>query len=182
MKINLSFLQSRLPPLQELLLVLGGCAFIIYLWAIFNLLYILPAWLQRMSAGELLGGISYVLAFALFESLLVWGLLVLAAFLLPGRWLRAHFATQTMTLVLVTAIWSIAAYLNYGAIATNLRLMLVWMGSYLPVTLLFTYLATRSKRWQAIWLTILQKAALLGGFYATLGLLGFLIILLRNIL
>ena len=175
------FLRDRLPPRQDVLLVLGGCAFIVYLWAIFNLLYTLPTWLRRLTTSELLGVISYVLAFALFESLLVWGGLVVTAFVLPGRWLRAHFVPQAMSVVLVTAVWSIAAYLNYGAIATNLWLMSGWMGSYLAAVLLCAYLSARSGRVDAAWRAVLQKAAVPGGLYAALGVLSLLVILLRNI-
>jgi hypothetical protein len=83
-------------------------AFPIHIWAIINILILLPAWMLRLTSWELAGVISYPLLAALIESLIVWFVLLLFAIILPGRWFGYKFASLASAFGWVLAGWAVA--------------------------------------------------------------------------
>lgn len=104
---GLSNLRSRLPSRHDSFLVLAVTTAPIYLWALLNFLREVPGYILRADLGFIVAVLSYVLASCLVESLVVTGIVVLLAIILPRRFLLDCFVPQAMILVLIPAIWAI---------------------------------------------------------------------------
>jgi hypothetical protein len=63
----------------------------IYGWTIYWFLWNFPSWIYYLSFFEILSVAAYALAANLLESLILLGIPVLAAFLLPVRWFSERF-------------------------------------------------------------------------------------------
>jgi hypothetical protein len=166
-----------------MVLMFGVCAFPVHVWAIVNLLRELPAWLLRLSIWELIGVISYVLVFALVESVaFLVALLVLAA-LLPAKLLRDRFVAVGTMLVVITTAWAIAAHYNADAIRLwGLRQFALWGALYLVSVLVGWALVYRFKRLQGIVVAVAERLVVLSAAYVVLDLLGVGIVVLRNVI
>lgn len=174
-------LHDHLPPNEDLLLVFGNCAFIIHLWALYNLFYILPSWVLRMNLNDLIGAISYVLVFALLESIILWGALTLTASILPPKWFRNYFLVQSATLILLTTIFALILHFSYAVIATNIRFLIGMICIYLVVVVVNLLIVRKSQRVEKIWRKILQKTIVPAVLYLPFDLIGLAIIIFRNI-
>ncbi len=174
-------IRHRLPSSADMLLVFGGCAFGIHLWALFNLFYILPGWLLRMDVGELVGAIAYVLSFSLLESLVVWAGLTLAAVFLPQGWLGKHFLAKSMSLFLITTLFAIIFQFNYALLATNRIVLAGAVFLYLVLAVGLNRIAGRSPALENTWRKALQMAIVPSAIYVVFDLLGVLVISYRNI-
>lgn len=97
---------------HEILQVFVICSFPVHIWSIYNLLDEVPGWILRLSAWELTGAIGYVLAFTLFESVVVFLGVMLLGVMLPSRWLRNKFVPLASVVVLLASIGSISLYLR----------------------------------------------------------------------
>jgi len=177
----LNAIQKRTPAKEDRYLVFVGVAFAVHIWAYINVLDAVPAWVLRMSAFELIGVVSYVLAFALMESLVVWGGLVLLAVILPAALLRRHFLAQATSLMLVAAGWSVALHYNYGEFVMNRQYALLWAGAFL-VTMLAAYLAAgRIQKIDTSFRWLLSKIDILTFLYLSLDVIAVVVIIIRNI-
>ena len=103
----MSFIQRRLPRVEEILDVLGVSVFVLFSWSLRGFLYNLPSFLHSLSVGAILGILCYMMAFALLESLLLVCCLLLISIVLPGKWYRDGFAYKGFLTILVISITSI---------------------------------------------------------------------------
>lgn len=109
---------DRLPTRQETLQIFAVIIFTVHVWSILNFLYITPALINRLTPAEFLGVLSYVLLFALLESVVVLAVLLLLAVVLPRRWLREKIVVRGALLVIISAVWMIPLY--YSAVVIPL--------------------------------------------------------------
>ncbi len=154
----------------------------VFVWAILSYLDALPGLVLSFTVWDVIGTASYTLAFALLESLILLVLLVLLAFILPGRLLRNHFEAVGSMLVLITAVW---------VMVTNwLRLNPAhWMNAgHLPLWVLYLLsivvpglLTARSNRLERAVQAVIRRSAVLAYVYVALGCLGMAVVLLRNL-
>lgn len=172
---------NRLPQNEDLLLVFGSGVFIIHLWALYNLFYILPAWILRMNIHDLIGAISYVLVFALLESTVLWGTLTLAAIILPPTWFRDYFLVQGASLILLTTIFAMILHFSYALVATNNQALVGIIIVFLILTLFALIVIRKSQRVEKVWRKILQMTIVPAFFYIPFDLIGLVVIILRNI-
>jgi hypothetical protein len=83
------------------------CAFPLHLWTLF-LAFRDISWLwERTNLFDAIGSLSYGLVFAFLESLLVFGITVLAGYLISNRWNEEKRIILLGTFVWVLALWSI---------------------------------------------------------------------------
>jgi hypothetical protein len=83
------------------------CAFPLHLWTLF-LAFRDISWLwERTNLFDAIGSLSYGLVFAFLESLLVFGITVLAGYLISNRWSEEKRIILLGTFVWVLALWSI---------------------------------------------------------------------------
>lgn len=167
---------------KSLLSLFAVCAIPIYIWSIYNLLHEVPAWVLRMSVWDLVGIIAYVQAFTLFESFVVFLFLFLLSMITPLRRNENRFLAQiTLAFSLISAL-IIVAHFNYNIIS-------MWgMKEFLPVLLLsFTLIGgsilivKRFRKLEEVILKILERLVVLSILYIFSGLIGVMIIIIRNI-
>ena len=173
-------LRQKFPPKDDLLLVFGGCAFIIHLWALFNLFYTLPAWALRLKLTELSGAVAYVLGFALLETVFVWSMFTCAAILLPNAWLRESYLTQSTALLLLTTVLAIVLHLNYATLAVNLKLLAGVLILYLFLALGLYFWIRHAHPKDTIWRKALQMTSVPAALYIFLDLAAVVLIVIRN--
>jgi hypothetical protein len=166
----------------DILLSFGAIAFPVHVWAIVNILFILPAWLLRLSIWELAGGISYPLVDALLESAVLWIGLLALSFVLPRKWLANKFVALSSVLVWLLCAWAALVQFNFS-------LILQWgIEQMLPVLLgvvfsfgLVYWLVQRYGRLEG-WIKMLtQKLAVLTYIYMIFDILGVVVVILRNL-
>jgi hypothetical protein len=131
--------------------------------------------------------LAYVLAFALVESLLVIGLLLLLSFLLPPRYLRDHFKTQGSLMAIIFGVMAILAhkYLSitypwshrqiivYSTLAVSAVVFLALVISYISVR--------RSARFEKLIVGLAERVSIFFYIYIPLGILSLIVIGIRNI-
>ena len=166
----------------DLSLSFGAIAFPVHVWAIINILFVLPAWLLRLSIGELAGCISYPLLDALLESCVLWILFVGISFVLPRKWLADKFVALSSILVWLLAAWAALVQFNFSHI-------LQWgpeqtiPGSLLVVFSLglVYWLVQRYGRLESWIKRLVQGLAVVSYIYIVFDLLGLFVVILRNL-
>ncbi|MBK5108341.1 MAG: hypothetical protein JJE12_09420 [Anaerolineales bacterium] len=96
-----SSIEDRFPSRKEALLVMSACIFPIHIWITIVFLYNFPSLILRANIWQILGVLAFALIFAFFESLVLFGFLVLLAALLPRRFFRERFVYLGTLLALV---------------------------------------------------------------------------------
>lgn len=174
--------KKRLPAKRQLVYLFLLCAFLSNAWALYNATQEFPAWLLRLSLGEIVAVVSYTMVYALLDALLMFVGLVLASMILPGRWLRDHFLAAGSVVALVTAVWLII-FNFYPAIfeERSVTLLGLWGGSYLIVLALLYLWVLRSDKARAAVARFVERLALLSGVYLVITAISIIVILVRNI-
>ena len=113
----MTVLSERMPPKNELFLVLAACIFPIHVWISLVLLYKFPSLILKANIGQILGVFAYTLVFTLFESLLFFGFLILIAVALPAQYFRSRFVHRGTLIALSLAVF--ALILNFWILADN---------------------------------------------------------------
>jgi hypothetical protein len=138
-------LRQRTPSWAQLASVFAVIVLILYTWTILWFLWKLPSWLYFLNAGEILMALAYSLATNLAESLVVFAVPVLLAFLLPRKWFSDAFVARGATLAI--AALGFLIYLAYqfqdkGSYPASLVNPLL-IASSLAIGLLLVFLAGR---------------------------------------
>ncbi len=190
MKSLLHLFEARLPVRRDVLLVFGVVLFAVFGWSIRGFLYKLPAFSLYFGLGANLAVLSYMLAFALLESLIVTAVLTLAASLLPSGWLKAGFAYKSFLIILVSTIAIILfeAYYRSDFLKDILAgytymfppFLVGLFGSVLALTGLL-WLFHRYQRLQRYAIYAVEQISLFTYIYVPLGLIGLVVVMLRNL-
>lgn len=132
----------------------------------------------------------YMMAFALLECVLVTGFLVIVSMILPSGWLRQGFAYKGFLVILVTAIGMIE-YQNYYTIdfVGNMMhnsysfLQPILIGLLISIAALggLLVLFGRVERLQKLLVALVERFKIFNYVYLPLGLLGFVVVLVRNL-
>ncbi len=175
-------LRNRFPSRAETFQVFTACAVPVFVWAILAYLDAVPGFILRLSIWDIIGSISYVLAFALIESVLFLLPFVIIAFILPGRLFRDHFGALGSVLALITAAW--AMHLNYDRLYFNTLTddqIHTGLVLYLLSIAVAILLILRIKPLERLVRAIMDRATILAYVYVGFALAGILIVLIRNI-
>lgn len=174
------FNSRRLSP-GDLSQSFGAIAFPVHVWAIINILAILPVWLLRASIWELAGVISYPLVDALLESCILWIGLVILGFILPKKWLADKFVVLSSVLVWLLAAWAALAQFFYDSLL-QWGLTQILPGLVLVVLSfgLVYWLVQRRGRLEGWIKRLTQGLAVLTYFYVIFDLLGLAVVIIRN--
>jgi len=135
-----------------------------------------------MDTWTLAGTIAYTQAFALIESLLVMGLMVLMAIILPGKWYKERFVAQSSVAIILAAIASVLAHL-YGQDWSmwNTRGFLTWLGILFCLILVASFLVARFKWLERGLEALAERLLILSSVYIAIGLVSLILVLIRNI-
>jgi len=182
-----SRLWDRFPHRQDVAYVFGGVVFIVYVWAVRGFLYQFSSLRLYHNLGDILAVFCYLMAFALLESLLITGILLLIGFLLPRQWFKEGFAVKGFLAVLVSgsAMVKLQGYLYsqqmhnyqmpssttlYGGAVIGFVLLLILIFLVQKVTVIRNLLLAFEERLQ-VFIYV----------FVPLGILGLFVIFFRNI-
>ncbi len=179
-------LKSKLPTGQEVLPVFSIIIFFVFTWTLYTMFYYLPSWIGDMYTRDILILSTYVFAFALLESLIVLGGMVVVSLLLPARFFKDKFVAQGGFLAVLI---SLAAYLIHPKLgdAIPLRLLhlvqisiIALVGTVILIVLL-SFLFDRLPGLTRIVNAIAEGMTIFAYIYLPLGLLSLFVVLLRII-
>jgi hypothetical protein len=167
--------------------VLAVTAFPIYVWAILNFLRDVPNLLLKLNTWAVVSVLAYVLVFALLESLVVFIIFLVLSILLPAGWLRQQLVVRATIINICTALWSMVAHFLIDTTDIDLSLSffipfgfgVILYGLVLGGLL---FLAHRRQRISALITAFAERLVVLSYLYMFLGVLGLLIIILRNVI
>jgi hypothetical protein len=137
------------------------------------------------SLGEIFGVFSYLMAFALLESLSVMAILILIGVILPEKWFREGFAYKGFITVLVIGIAAIR--LHYYLSPWNLVLPpihAIYAGAVVTMVLLISFMLffQNMPKLQKYVILAQERLQVFIYIYIPLGILGLAGVLLRNLL
>jgi len=135
-----------------------------------------------MNVWEMLSISSYALTISLIESSLVCLLFVLIGAILPFRYFREKFVSHTTVIVMLSALWAVAAQQNY-VIVYNWTFVerLPWIIAYLSSLLIVYGLTQFSDGYASLVTRMVQRISVLATLYILLGVVGLLVVVVRNI-
>ena len=178
------FIKRRLPERSEIYAVLGVVVFVVHSWSVRGFLHEVPSFILYFKPGQILAVFAYMMAFALFESLLVTLGLSLLAFFLPVKWFKNGFIYKSFLTVLLGAVamlWleNTIMSLNNKFPPRDLLLTVagVTFGAWVLLLLMFNFL----KPLQKAVLFISDRIGVLAYLYVPLGIVGFVVVLIRNL-
>jgi hypothetical protein len=171
---------------EDILLVLSTCVFSVYLWAFYNLFYQIPGFLHRLTLFETIGAASYILLFALFESiiffLVIFIFFFLASLVIPKRLWGEHFAAIGGLLAVMLAAVAMTSQVIYDAIIElSKRQTALYIAGLIILFLVLYLLVLRFPKFEKAIRTVFSRISILSIIYAALGLISLLIVIIRNI-
>lgn len=179
-------LKARLPTRQEALAVFSVIVFIVFSWTLYRVIWWVPSWLEYLSIWSILIILAYVLAFALFESLAVFSLIVFLGLLFPKKYFKDQFIVQGSAL---SALLGVVAFLVQRKISLIYRLEL-WQTLTYPALILIGVIALvpiisivlkRINLLSRLALVIAERMTIFAYLYVPLGLIGALVVIARNL-
>lgn len=175
-------LKNRLPASKDAFTVFSFVIFIVTSWCVYVSLPNLTSYLYHFNIIEILSIFFYLMAFALFESVLVTFVLIVIGFVLPSQWFSQGFAYKAPVplLVVAVALMRLQESLSSG----NIPPLRVFAGSVAVVLFLCAVLVFffhRVRRLQTIMKIALERFELFTFIYVPLGLIGIVVMLIRNI-
>lgn len=180
-------LWDRFPHRQDIAYVFSGVVFIVYAWAIRGFFFQFSSLRLYHNLGDILAVFCYLMAFALLESLLIFGILLLIGFLLPQRWFKEGFAVKGFLAILVASslMIKLQSYLysqqtnDYQMPSSTTISGGAVVGFFL---LLLLILLVQKVTWvRNLLLAFEERLQVFLYVFIPLGILGFIVVFLRNI-
>ena len=177
---------AKLPSRQEALAVFSVIVFIVFSWTLYRVFWWLPSWLEYLSIWGILIIVAYVLAFALFESLAVFSLVIILGLLFPRKYFKDQFIVQGSAL---SATLGMVAFLVQRKVSLIYKLEL-WQTLAYPtliltgVILLVPIISLIFKRFNLLSRLVLaaaERMTIFAYLYVPLGLIGMLVVIARNL-
>jgi hypothetical protein len=183
--MDLNFFRKRLPEKNEVFTVLGIVVFVVYSWSIWGFLREVPSFLLFFKLGQILAIFLYMMGFALLECLLVMIGLGLMSLVMPVRWFKDGFVYKSFITVVLGAV----VILSFGNTLMSLNndfppleLILKSVSIAIAACALLLTLFHYVKPLQKAVLFIADRIGVMAYFYIPLGVLGMIVVLIRNLL
>ena len=181
---NLTRIDVHFPKWQEVLYVFGVVVFLVYSWAVRGFFYQLSSLRLYHTIGEILAVFSYVMAFALLESILVISGLVFLGIVLPQKWLRDGFAYKGFVVALVMGVAMIGLHyymfsLRYAM--PPLGILFSGFGAAIILLVVLILISQNNARLQSFLLSMAERVQIFLYLYIPLGLVGLAVVFLRNL-
>jgi hypothetical protein len=166
--------------------VFSVIVFIVFSWTLYRTFWWVPSWLEYLSVWSILIIVAYVLAFALFESLALMGLIVVLSLLLPKRTFKDQFILQGSALC---AALGLGAFLIQRKVSLIYRLEL-WQTVAYPLLILagtiglvfiFSFLFKRIRFLARLGQAVAERMTVFAYLYIPMGLVGWLVVVVRNL-
>jgi hypothetical protein len=177
----MTFLKKRLPQWQEVVQVLGTTVFLVFGKSLYNFFYRFPSFIFSHSLGAIVGILSYMLSFALLESLLVVALMIILCVILPQKWLNNGFAYKGSLAVLVLALAMIRLDHLANDEIPNLDVLYHGFARRTLAALVSVLLLVFIPPLRKLLKEIVERMQIFAYVYVTLGIIGLVIIIFRNL-
>jgi hypothetical protein len=161
----------------EMLMLIGVTAVPVNIWTVLTTMEWVPSWVLSNTSWDLIGSLSYPLAFALVEILTIFLPLVFLRLALPEKWMRDKFLSFGFLYVLEFTIFVLLLQ-NNDALFWQKRLLLLGFVGGLVLIFLLVYFIPFVKK---ICDFLADRFAILGFFLMVFNLLAVVIVLIRNI-
>ena len=180
-------LKSKLPSRQEVLPVFSVIVFIVFTWALYRMFFQVPSLLFYMHVWDVLIISAYVLAFALFESMVILGLLLIFSLVFPAKYFKDNFVAQGSTVVLMISMGAVALQrkmkIMYRLDGWELILYpFVILAAIVFVVFASSYIYDHFKILPRIINTVAERMIVFVLLYVPLSILGLLLVFVRNII
>jgi len=162
---------------DDLILLFVYTTFPIHVWTIVNMLKDVPSWALYMRYWELVSTVAYTLAFAFFETLIVFMPILLIGLLVPKRWVSNIFVPWAGLMLVEGAVAAIAfqeVILTFGPMKMTLALILLAMA-------FSTVVVIWSQKLREIVRVVAQRLIILSFLYIFFDLIGLVIVIVRNV-
>jgi len=182
---------NRLPFKAEILSVFNVVLFVVFGWSVRGFLFVLPSFLLYFQLGDIIAILFYMLGFALIESLVLTGGLVIGSMLLPANWFKIGFSYKGFLIIFVATIGLIyyQGYYKYGFFETLIKndystLRPLFIGLIVGVTILvgLLWLFNDKFRLRNYLMVFIEQFGVFAYIYIPLGVIGVLVVVVRNIL
>ena len=182
---------NRLPFKAEILSVFNVVLFVVFGWSVRGFLFVLPSFLLYFQLGDIIAILLYMLGFALIESLVLTGGLVIGSMLLPANWFKIGFSYKGFLIIFVATIGLIyyQGYYKYGFFETLIKndystLRPLFIGLIVGVTILvgLLWLFNDKFRLRNYLMVFIEQFGVFAYIYIPLGVIGVLVVVVRNIL
>ena len=179
-------LRARLPSKQEVGPVFSTIVFIVFTWTLYRMFYQVPSWLYYMSVWSVLVIAAYVLAFALFESIVILGLMLFFSLVFPARHFKDKFVPQGFTIAVVMGG---GAYLLQRKINVIYKLngweLIIYPIIVLIVALIliltFSFVFDHFRTIKRLVNAVAERLTVFSYIYVPLSLVSLVVVLVRNI-
>jgi type IV secretory pathway TrbD component len=150
-------------------------------FAVVSFLNELPSLLLQLSLWDLVGAAAYTFMFALFESLglflVVFVLTVLVRVLVPRLRTRNFVLLGTLCVLIVMSSGLLVVILGLNQSSLWFQ---VGMGLLVVGTLI--YFVLRYPRFARVWVDLVERISIFGGFYTFLGFSSLIVVFVRNVI
>lgn len=177
----MGFFQQRLPHRREILYTFGTSVFVIFSWSLRGFFDHLPSFLQNQKPAVVFAIFCYMMAFALLESLLLTGSFLLASIILPGNWFKEGFAYKSFLIILIITVTSIRLQLSLKKDWPSKEALLPGFGIAILVLILLIVLAYFFTPLQKLLLDVQDRMQIFLYIYIPIGILGILVVFIRNL-
>ena len=186
MAVTNDTVRLRLPTKTDTWMLFLFCVFPLHLRAYLAFFYALPSYLLQMDIWDITGVLSYVLLFALIESVLFLAYILFINIALPKRLFRQHFLAQGVLFMAASFIWiiplhyqqSIVDRLSYN-MTMYYSLVSIWLISFLLFIVGFSILLRRNDKLERAIIALGEKTAPLSMIYLALDMLALLVVITR---
>ena len=180
----LTFFRKRLPERSEIYAVLGVVVFVVFGWSVRGFLHEVPSFIHYFKIGQILAIFAYMMGFALLESLLVTLGLGLLSLSLPASWFKNGFVYKSFLTVMlggVAMLWLENTVMSWNNKFPPVELLLTFVGVTVGVWVVVLLLFHFIKPLQRALLFIADRIGVMAYLYVPLGLLGLVVVLIRNL-
>ncbi len=153
------------------------CAFPIHLWTIVNMLRDVPSWLHYMKTVEIIGSVAYTLTFALFETMIVFVIVLVVGMVLPKRWVPYTFVPLSSVMLIELAIMA-GIFQHFILQYLPKRLLLV---SFLMILGLTVLTIPKFSKIAVLTRSLAERFAVLTVLYVLFDFVGLIIVIARNV-
>ena len=181
-----SAIGRRIPDRMQVFPVFSIIIFFVFTWALYSAAYQVPSWLGYLSIWNVVTLVIYILAFALFESVIVLGFVLLICLVLPARFFKEIFIAQGSVIVAVLSGVALLIQLNIRVLYSlefwqAMVFILLFLIALATIVWLFALLIRRFNRLRSLLEALATRMTMFGYVYLTCGLLSLAVVLVRII-
>ncbi len=162
---------------NDLIHIFVFCALPIHLWSIIIMFRLVPSWLLYLSQSDIIGSVAYHLMFTIFETVLVFIILLAVGRVIPKKWTPEPYLTLSSVLLIELTIMAIV-FQHLVQQYSSLRWMFV---SFVIILALSIVVIPRISKLQSLTRILAERLTVLTFIYVMIDVIGVIIVIVRNL-